>query len=238
MGAKNWILVYSDGNPRETLARKPALDRKRSEDLARRLFPGAPLCRTADTDLTAGDPRDGDILVGCYDDVSIVAAEEFGIDYPSKLDPHFLKEGSARTVHLHAMHSVVDWAAFAVWRNGKVIRSLSLSPDSGVLEDIGARLEFERPYWDGQHPATEPDEEPDAYPFPFHPLEIAEAALKEFFGYQLEGLITPDMLEPQEIPLMCFRRSSEQSSTLQKSGHSISWTTRVLNALLGRKPRT
>ncbi|MGW3628080.1 DUF6928 family protein, partial [Streptomyces sp. NPDC000880] len=29
------------------------------------------------------------------------------------------------------MHSVVDWLAFAVWEDGRLIRSLSLSPDDG-----------------------------------------------------------------------------------------------------------
>jgi hypothetical protein len=54
------------------------------------------------------------------------------------------------------MHSVVDWFAFAVWQDGRLKRSLSLSPDSGVLEDIGAKLPFEEPYWSGKHPAVNP----------------------------------------------------------------------------------
>ena len=31
------------------------------------------------------------------------------------------------------MHSVVDWFAYARWVNGTLVRSLSLSPDSGVF---------------------------------------------------------------------------------------------------------
>jgi hypothetical protein len=50
------------------------------------------------------------------------------------------------TVYLRAMHSVVDWFAYAQSINGKFARSLSLSPDSGVLEDIGQRLPFEEPF--------------------------------------------------------------------------------------------
>ena len=56
----------------------------------------------------------------------------------------FLEGAGAKTVYLHAMHSVVDWFAFAVWHGQKVRRSLSLSPDSGVMEDIGSPLPFMR----------------------------------------------------------------------------------------------
>jgi hypothetical protein len=38
-------------------------------------------------------------------------------------------------------------------------------------------------------------------------LELGEAALLEFFGYQLEGPIDPTQIEPSQIPLMCFKRS-------------------------------
>ena len=102
------------------------------------------------------------------------------------------------------MHSVVDWLAFAKWNNRNLVRSLSLSPDSGILEDIGQRLAFEEPFWSGQHPATD-DEDAD-YPFPFHPLELGEVALKEFFGYQLEGFGDSGLFEPESIPLVKYKR--------------------------------
>lgn len=38
-------------------------------------------------------------------------------------------------MYLHAMHSVVDWFAFAVWGpDGKLRRALSVSPANGVIE--------------------------------------------------------------------------------------------------------
>lgn len=84
-------------------------------------------------------------------------------------------------------------------------RSLSLSPDSGILENTGDRLPFEESYWNGEHPAFD-SEEDDNYPFPFHPLELGEAALLSLFGYQLEGYIDPSHVEPEKIPLMQFTR--------------------------------
>lgn len=104
------------------------------------------------------------------------------------------------------MHSVVDWFAYAIWNEGNLRRSLSLSPDSGVLEDIGVRLPFEDPYWAGVHPVIESDQEDFIYPFVFHPLELGEAALLDLFGYQLEGISGAPLFDPEEISLMRFER--------------------------------
>jgi hypothetical protein len=49
------------------------------------------------------------------------------------------------------MHSVSDTLAFAVWKDGVLVRSLSLSPHGGIAEDLGERLEFEEAYWAGEH---------------------------------------------------------------------------------------
>ncbi|MFJ9730973.1 DUF6928 family protein [Streptomyces sp. NPDC101171] len=52
---------------------------------------------------------------------------------PSELPEHLVAASAGRRLVLHAMHSVVDWLAFAVWEDGRLVRSLSLSPDSGVI---------------------------------------------------------------------------------------------------------
>jgi len=213
MGAKTWMLVYANGAPSQMLKSKPALDRAASTALAHRLFPSERQEPLEDGSLAFTNPPDEELLVGCFPGVSIVAAKEFAIDYPSKLPVSFIEPSLGSTVYLHAMHSVVDWFAYAIWRNGKLERALSLSPDSGVLEDIGTKLPFEEPYWEGQHPAVDPEEEPARYPFAFHPLELGEAALLEFFGYQLEGFVDASHLEPDEIPLMRFKRSTLEEPT-------------------------
>lgn len=207
MGAKTWMLVYADSSAREALGARPQLDREATQRLARTLFPGEKLELLGDGDLSDTCPPDDELYIGCFQGVSVVAAKEFGIDYPSKLAKRFVAAGSSGTIFLHAMHSVVDWFAYAKWANGKLLRTLSLSPDGGILEDIGQRLPFEEPYWSGEHPAIDDEEENDAYRFPFHPLELGEAALRELFGYQLEGFIDPTLLEPEAIPLVRYKRS-------------------------------
>jgi hypothetical protein len=205
MGAKTWMLVYADSNAREALGAKPQLDREATQRLAGTLFPGEKLKPAGEGDLSYTCPPDSELHIGCFPGVSVIAAKEFGIDYPSRLPQRFIAAGGSGTITLHAMHSVVDWFAYAQWSNGKLLRSLSLSPDSGIMEDIGQRLPFEEPYWSGKHPAVEGDE--DAYPFPFHPLDLGEAALGELFGYQLEGPIGASLFEPESIPLVRYQRS-------------------------------
>jgi Family of unknown function (DUF6928) len=205
VGAKTWMLVYANENVGEALRGGPQLDRDATLQLAKNLFPKDRLEPIGDGDLSYTCPPDDEIHIGCFPGVSILAAKEFGIDYPSRLPLTFLSVGATGAVYLHAMHSVVDWFACAKWINGQLVRSLSLSPDSGILEDIGPKLPFEVPYWSGQHPATDGDE--DDYPFPFHPLELGEAALKAFFDYQLEGSNDPTLLQPESIPLVIYKRS-------------------------------
>ena len=201
MGAKTWMLVYADENPAKAL-RGGELNRDATLQLAKILFPKDKLASIGDGDLSYTCPPDDELHAGCFQSVSVVAAKEFGIDYPSKLPLSFIRGHGA--VYLHAMHSVVDWFAFAKWNNGHLVRALSLSPDSGILEDLGERLPFEEPFWSGQHPAVDGEDE---YPFQFHPLELGESALKEFFGYQLEGPIDRSLLEPESVPLIKYKRS-------------------------------
>lgn len=210
MGAKAWMLVYAAAasTPADALRHARNLDRDATLKLATTLFPKNKLERIGDGSLAHTGPPGNEIAIGCFPGVSIVAAKEFAIDHPSKLARTFIGAGGPGwTTWLHARHSVVDWFACAHWdAGGKLVRSLSLSPDSGVIEDIGTRWPFEAPWWSGQHPvADEPGE--DAYPLPFHPLDLAEQAMREHFGFQLEGAADPSALDPEAVPLLRFRRS-------------------------------
>lgn len=207
MGAKTWMLVYAESDARSALAVSPALDRKRTLKFAGSLFPGETLKSLDDGTLSYTSPPDNEVDAGCFPGVSVIAAMEFGIDRPSALERRFIEAGGRGTVTLHAMHSVVDWFAFAQWSNGKLVRSLSLSPDSGIIEDIGAKLPFEQAYWAGEHPAVDPDSDDYEYPFPFHPLELGEAALNALFGYQLEGALSSTLFDAESVPLMRFLRT-------------------------------
>lgn len=207
MGAKTWMIVYSDDQPSNKFKRYPKPDWEKTISLLNRLFPNEKLEKTDDGDLSFTCPPNDMIYAGHFDGISVVAAKEFGIDNPSKIDRRFISESPFKKAYIHAMHSVVNWFAFAKWEDGELTRSLSLSPDSGIIEDFGEKFEFELPYWKGAHPAFDPSEEDDEeYPFKFHPLELGEEFLKELFGYQLEGFESSELIEPEKIRLFGFKR--------------------------------
>lgn len=210
MGAKTWMLVSSNGPARELLAKLPELNRAASLALVQKMFPGERLTEQEDGDLSFTNPDENELFVGCFDGVAVVAADEFGLDRPSELPHAFLQAMPHKTVVLHAMHSVVDWFAYAIWQDGKLVRSLSLSPVSGVLEDMGERLPFEQPYWAGERPLYEEGEEAeDDYPFSFHPLDMAESALGALFGYVIEGDTDEALFEAEDLPLMHLQRAGK-----------------------------
>jgi len=202
------MLAYVASDAIDSLKLQPELDRDAASALAKKLFPSDVLEPIKDGDLSYTSPPDDELHIGCFPGIRIVAAKEFGIDYPSKLDAHFLEASDGRLIYLHAMHSVVDWFAFAIWENGKLVRSLSLSPEDGILEDIGAKLPFELPFWAGENPALDPEEEQE-YPLPFHPLDLGEAALLALFGYQIEGFLDSNIVQPELITLACYKRKKK-----------------------------
>ena len=202
MGAKTCLVAQAQGDVRGILAERPDLLESETTGFVAALFPGLRFGAPRPADLTWTFVRDRSVIAGCFPGLRIVVAAEVAGDRPSQLPPRFISAHG--TTLLHAMHSVVDWCAFAVWRDGVLIRSLSVSPE-GVIEDIGERLPFEKPYWDGERPAVDPEEEAaDAYPLPFHPLELGEHALLEFLGFQLGSVVDETMLDPASIRLLCF----------------------------------
>src|SRR5262249_43550851 len=153
MGAKTWMLVYGTGNVADALRARPTLDREATRALVTRLHPRHEVAELEGATLLEGmNPPNGRVHAGCLTGVTVVCTREVGIDYPSRLDRRFLDAAEGRTVYLHAMHSVVDWFAYAIWTGGKLTRSLSLSPDNGVIENIGQPLPFEADYWAGKRP--------------------------------------------------------------------------------------
>lgn len=210
MGAKTCLLVHSEGDARQILAGIPLPDQDATARWVGSLFPGARFGPVQVADLTHTYVRDGTVVAGCFPGLRIIATSEVAIDQPSQLPAQYIAAKGSTIVH--AMHSVVDWFAFAVWEDGVLKRSLSVAPDEGVMEDLGPRMAFELPYWNGTHPAVDPDDGPDSYPLPFHPLELGEAALREFFGFQLEGFLDATLLEPERIRMLRFDPPGASSS--------------------------
>ncbi|MER5872212.1 hypothetical protein [Streptomyces sp. NPDC002044] len=208
MGAKTGLLAYADGDITAALREVTEADTTETAGLVERLYPGWVTEAREGEILSEGTyPADGLTYAASFPGVDIVCDRRLMIDRPSQLPEHLVAASAGRRMVLHAMHSVMDWLAFAVWEDGRLVRSLSLSPDSGVIEDIGEPFPFEAPYWAGDHPVEmDPDWEDEApYPLPFHPLELGEEALRAFFGFILEGRRAPTDIDPDEVRLHGFR---------------------------------
>jgi hypothetical protein len=207
MGAKDWMVFYAERDVPDVLREAPTLDRDATQRLVHQLFPGKDVVAIDDVSLAFANPPDDRVHAAVWPGATVVCAGELALDRPSTLDRRFLHAGAGRTLYLHAMHSVVDWFAFAVWGpDGQLRRALSVLPDRGVIEDVGVPMPFEQSFWAGEHPAVDPGEDDPANPcpIPFDPLELAEEALATLFGFVYEGPIDRDPVDPETIALAAF----------------------------------
>ncbi|MFE4957556.1 DUF6928 family protein [Streptomyces sp. NPDC056653] len=208
MGAKTGLLIYADSEVPGLLRQVKAADLPQTSEMMRRLYPGWEIEQLAGSALgrSVYPPKDT-AYAASWPGVEIVCDQRIMIDFPSRLPEHLVAASAGRRLVLHAMHSVVDWLAFAMWEDGRLVRSLSLSPDSGIIENIGEPLPFELPYWAGDRPADIvpwPDQEEEPYPLPFHALDLGEDALRALCGFVKEGRPEPDDIDAYGIDLHGF----------------------------------
>jgi hypothetical protein len=220
VGASTAVIMYCvDGTRRVPVGSSP--DRDATERLLVSLFPGRRLVPAGEVSLgdASVQPSDGLVCAGSFPGAEIVCAGALAdFERTAEIPRRFLTPGAGRRTHLLRMLSSVDFLSFAVWVDGLPVRALSLDPDNGLLENLGSPLPFEEPFWAGEHPVEDDLEEfdvdlepvgrmavdPEAYPFPFDPLELGEEALRALFGFVLEGVPRDDDIDPFEVPLLAF----------------------------------
>ncbi|MER6484669.1 MULTISPECIES: DUF6928 family protein [Streptomyces] len=225
MGARTGLLVYADGDVPGLLRHVGASDPERTSRMMRRLYPGCEIEEARGAVLgEAVYPPAGTACAASWPGVEVICDRRLMIDFPSRLPGHLVAASAGRRLVLHAMHSVVDWLAFAVWEGGRLIRSLSLSPDRGIIENIGQPLPFELPYWAGDRPANvvaRPGEEEEPYALPFHPLELGEDALRSLCGFVQEGRPEPGDVDADEVELHGFRVSDPHAPDLARREEAL-----------------
>jgi hypothetical protein len=204
VGAKSALMIYADGSPAELLRSAPPPDEGKTAALVAATRPGPALA--AGPGGTLGDeiyPAEGIVYAGSFPGVDVLCDRDVMTGRPSQSPGRLLAPGAGRRVILHAMHSASDWLAYAVWQDGALLRSLSLSPDGGITEDIGNPLPFEAPFWAGEHPVADSGRPP--YPLPFHPLELGDAALLALAGFAVEGRPADDLMDPWAVRLTSYQ---------------------------------
>jgi len=209
LGAKTSLLVYAAEDPVESLRQAREFDPAATRALVAATHPAWEGTASSEGDLLDDCyPPEGTVYAGSFQGVEILCDQDV-MDYlPSEFPARYLDAAAGRRVILHAMHSVTDTLAYAIWENGSLVRSLCLSPDDGIVENIGDPLPFEAPYWAGEHPAG------DRYPLPFHPLELGgEAALRALFGFIIEGRRQPTDIDAGLVKLAGFEVPSANPVT-------------------------
>jgi hypothetical protein len=145
------------------------------------------------------------LVAGVFGKLKIAASWDFGVQAPRELPRALLRAGGTLNVFFHTVYSPLDYFAYAIWANGALRRGLAMSADSGVIQDDGERLDFELSFWEGSHDFTG-DDRPESYPFPFHPLEFGQEALRHILGFILEGMPLPWNVNADRISLLKFKR--------------------------------
>jgi len=215
MGAKTALLAFVTGDVRSALSTMADSDPGAAASLVRRAFPGRTVTADGGTSLwDAVFPEPYVAYAASHGGVDLLADRRLMFGRPSDLPEHLHAIAAGRRIVLHGMHSVSDWLSFAVWEDRRLIRSLSLSPGAGIVENIGEPLDFEAPFWAGEHPVDDDDDDYDdeeddfddePYPFPFHPLELGEEALRSLFGFVREGYPDPADLDAGAVMMHGFR---------------------------------
>jgi hypothetical protein len=208
VGAKSALMIYADGSPAELLDSAPPPDEGKTAALVAATRSGPAVA--AGPGGTLGDdlyPAEGIVYAGSFPGIDVLCDRDVMTGRPSQLPGRLLAPGAGRRVILHAMHSASDWLGYAVWQDGALLRSLSLSPDGGITEDIGARLPFEASFWAGEHPVAGSRQFPGRppYPLPFHPLELGDAALLALVGFAVEGRPADDLIDPRAVRLIGYQ---------------------------------
>jgi hypothetical protein len=214
VGAKSALLIYATGHPADLLRMPPPPDPGQTAALVAATHPGWNGASEGGGQLAdCIYPPEGLVYAGSFPGIDVLCDREVMTDRPSGLHAHLRAPGAGRRMILHAMHSVSDWFAYSIWDDGVLLRSLSVAPGSGVLEDIGVPLPFEAPFWAGEHPVIPSPgwPGPPDYPLPFHPLELGEAALRELMGFVLEG--RQEDPEAGEVELIEFAVTSANPVT-------------------------
>ncbi|MER7860981.1 hypothetical protein ABTX61_17890 [Amycolatopsis japonica] len=199
-GIKVGYLGFADVNSAGSLKEISSQGWADSKILAEKLFGRvAPGVRSLPLDLGIW-PGPGVVCASSAVGLQAICSREFIVRNPSQLTSLIEELARGKDSYAVFMDSAEDWTAFAVWSCGRLKRSLSIDPGSGVVEDLGDRLAFEEPFWNGGNAVRESAD----YPLPFHPGDLGNEALREFFGFILEGREDDRCFDPEEVKIWEF----------------------------------
>lgn len=163
-----------------------------AEAIMRELFPRTAYRRTGEQPLSAAArPAKERPFVGAFAGGDLIATTDAHLYDPGILHRRYLKRPDLPDVQLLTSDSVRDMFAYGRWRNGELVRCLSVNATAGVWKDHGTPQDFE-----GGAPV-----DPDRW------LELCNAALAA--ALRLEGdlaLPVANAVEWESVALHGFER--------------------------------
>ncbi|MDF0529820.1 hypothetical protein P0W64_09535 [Tsukamurella sp. 8F] len=212
MGARAATIWFSDvADPKGRLAIAHASDELPARSIAERILGAEATSRTVSL-AEAADPAPGRVYVGAYGGLTVVSHADLSTAKPSELDGSWRELVHAKHVFLLSTQPDRSVGAFAHWVGDDLKRSFSAHPVD-IIEDIGLPEVFERPFWAGEHPlAYAPGVEPDPRALPFHPMEFAEQANRQWLGFRYTYPLDITDLDPARIPVLEFRLPGDEDA--------------------------
>ncbi len=180
-------------------------DRDSATALAHKLFPDNILVPLGESQLDLAASCTGDeVFVGVFGRVAVIAGATLATTAPTQLPEVVLQAHPADTAYL--IHTDVDTSVgvFAQWDNGTLRRSFAANPVE-IYENLGLPFGFEHGFWAGEHPLHYAEGVPrDPQALPFHPIEFADHAAREWLGMRLTRPWDDCDIAPDRISLSGF----------------------------------
>ena len=198
MGMKALLIAVSDGLPRHDLASQPIGSVDASRQVAESLLPGLVGDQLPDGELSECCYPNSGVYVGTFGGTWLMTSQH---DSLTSWAP--TADDRRRNAYRVYMQSTVSLGGFSYWGADGTFREFYGTREKGLLENKGLPLPFERPFWAGD----EDDRVAASFGYdnmPFHPMDLGDAALREFFGFVGEGAPRPDDLDAEEIFLHGF----------------------------------
>lgn len=204
MGASAATIWFSElADPKGVLAITARPDATASQAIAERVL-GAPVVGRPETLARAADPEPGHVYVGAYGRLTVVTHVGLKVSRPSELDDSWWDLVPAPQAFLLVTDAESAVGSFA-HREGAVVRRSFAAHPVDIIEDEGVPELFEGEFWAGKHPLTYAEGvTPDPRALPFHPMEFAEQANREFLGFRYTHPLADTDLDPARIPVIDF----------------------------------
>lgn len=214
MGYSCNVVAVSPGIPRTDIQKHPEGGVDAAVAAVARFFPEhSPTGRSTTAEDGFSTPNPDHLYVGTWGDTVVIGLEDPDTDaVTAQLADHIAPH---EIIWSLSLQSTVDHCGFGAQGPGydrSLVAWSDADPDTASELITGTPLPFEEPYLAGEHPSSDDPAEQSDYPYPFHPLDLGNAAMLWIFGVEAEtppedaivADLLPHRLNPWDLPMHEF----------------------------------